>query len=65
MLPSDIKIGKEQFSVLACADDIVLIAKNEIEIGQIHAEIENTGRNFQVQMNQGKTKYVIVECKNS
>jgi len=28
MIPSGIKIGKEQLNVLAYADDIVLIAKN-------------------------------------
>ena len=33
MVPSGIKIGKEQLSVLAFADDIALIVKkNEIEI---------------------------------
>jgi len=32
MVPSSIKIGKEQLNVLAYADDIVLIGKNEIEI---------------------------------
>ena len=34
MIPSDIKIGKEQLNILANADDIVLIVKNEIEIKQ-------------------------------
>ena len=32
MVPSGIKIGKEQLNVLAYVDDIVLIGKNEIEI---------------------------------
>ena len=32
MVPSGIKIGKEQLNVLAYADDIVLIGKNEIEV---------------------------------
>jgi hypothetical protein len=30
MVPSGIKIGKEQLNTLAYADDIVLIGKNEI-----------------------------------
>ena len=30
MVPSGIKIGKEQLNVLAYADDIALIGKNEI-----------------------------------
>jgi len=34
MVPSGIKIGKEQMNILAYADDIVLIGKNEIEIRQ-------------------------------
>jgi hypothetical protein len=32
MVSSGTKIGKEQLNVLAYADDIVLIGKNEIEI---------------------------------
>jgi len=32
MVPSGIKIGKEQLNILAFADDIALIGKNEIEI---------------------------------
>jgi len=32
MVPSGIKMGKEQLNVLACADDIALIGKNEIKI---------------------------------
>jgi len=32
MVPSGIKIGKEQLNLLAYADDIALIGKNEVEI---------------------------------
>ena len=32
MVPSGIKIGKEQLNVLAYADDIALIGKNKIQI---------------------------------
>jgi hypothetical protein len=32
MVPSGIKIGKEQLNILPYADDIALIGKNEIEI---------------------------------
>ena len=35
MVPSGIKIGKEQLNILAYADDIALIGKNEIEIRKI------------------------------
>ena len=35
MVPSGIKIGKEELNVLAYADDIALIGKNEIEIRKI------------------------------
>ena len=34
MVPSGIKIGKEQLNILAYADDIALIGKNEIEISK-------------------------------
>ena len=62
-LPSGIKIGKQQLNVLAYADDIVLIGKNEIEIRQLLVEIENIARKLELYINQGKTKYMIVEWK--
>ena len=65
MVPSGIKIGKEQLNILAYADDIVLIGKNEREIRKRFVEIENIARNFGLQINQEKTKYMIVERKNS
>ena len=65
MAPSGIKIGKEQFNVLAYADDIVLIGKDEIEISKPFVEMENIARKFGLQINQEKTKYMIVERKNS
>ena len=55
MVPSGIKIGKEQLNVLAYADDIVLIGKNEIETRQLFVEIENTARKLGLHINQGKT----------
>jgi len=35
MVPGGIEIGKEQLNVLAYADDIALIGKNEIQIRTI------------------------------
>jgi len=35
MVPSGIKVGKEQLNVLAYADDIVLIGNSEIEVRQL------------------------------
>jgi len=40
MVPSGIKIGKQQLNVLPYADGIVLIGKNEIEMRQSFVEIE-------------------------
>jgi len=65
MVPSGINIGKEQLNVSAYADDIALIWKNEIEIRKRFVEMENIARKFRLQINQEKTKYVIVERKNS
>ena len=56
MFPSGIKIGQEQFNVLAYADDIVLIGKNEIKIRQHFVDIQNTARKLELHINQGKTK---------
>jgi len=61
MVPNGMKIGKEQFNVLAYADGIVLTRKNETEIRQLFVEIENIARKLGQQINQGKTKYTIVE----
>ena len=58
---SGIKTGKEQLKILAYADDIVLIGKNEIEIRQLFIEMENIARKLGLQINQEKTKYMIVE----
>ena len=65
MVPNGIKIGKEQQNVLAYAGDIALIGKNEIEIRKLFVEMENFARKFGLQINQEKTKYMIVERKNS
>jgi hypothetical protein len=65
MVPSGIKIGKEQLNILAYADDIALIGKNEIEIRRLFVEMENIARKFGLQINQEKTKYMIVERENS
>jgi phage anti-repressor protein len=65
MVTSSIKIGKENLNVLAYADDIALIGKNEKEIRKLFVEMENSARNFRLQINQEKTKYMIVERKNS
>jgi len=65
MVPSGIKICKEQLNVLAYADDIVLIGRNEIEIRQLFVAIEHIARKLGLHINQGKTKYMIVERKSS
>ena len=44
MSPSDIKIGKEHLNILAYADDIVLIGKDETETEQLFTEVENIAR---------------------
>jgi hypothetical protein len=58
-----IKIGKEQLNILAYADDIVLIGKNEIEIRQLFVEMENVVRKLGLQIKKNKKK--IVERKNT
>jgi len=63
MVPSHIKIGKEQFNVLAYADDIVLIGKNEIEIRQLFVERENIAKKLGLHINQEKTKYRVSQEK--
>jgi hypothetical protein len=65
MVPSGIKIGKEQMNILAYADNIVLIGKNEIEIRQLFIEMENAARKLELQINQEKIKYMILERKNT
>jgi len=55
----------EQLNVLAYADGIVVMGKNETEIRQLLVEIENIARKLGLHINQGKTKYMIVEWENS
>ena len=42
MAPSDIKVGKEQLTVLAYADDIVLIGRDETDIRQLFCRNRKT-----------------------
>ena len=65
MAPSAITIGKEQLNVLAYADGIALMGKSGIEVKELFVEMENIARKFRLQINQEKTKYMIVERKNS
>ena len=65
MVPSGIRIGKEQLNVLAYAYDIALTGKNQIEIRKLFVEMENIARKFGLQINHEKTKYMVVERKNS
>ena len=65
IVPIGVKSGKEQFNILAYADDIALIGKDEIEIRKLFVEMENIARKLGQQIDQEKTKYVIVERKNS
>jgi hypothetical protein len=51
MVPSGIKIGKEQLNILAYADAIAIIGKNEIEIRKLFVEIENIARKFGLRQN--------------
>ena len=52
-------------NILAYADNIALIGQNEIEIRKLFVEMENIARKLELQINQEKTKYMIVERKNS
>jgi hypothetical protein len=65
MVPSGIKIGREKLNILAYADYIVLIGKNEISIRQLFVEMENTVRKLRLQINQEKTKCILVERTNT
>ena len=65
MVPSGIKIGKEQLNILAYADDFVLIGKNDKEIRKLFVEMENIARKLGLQINQEQTKYMTVEMKTS
>jgi hypothetical protein len=65
MVSSGIKIDNKQLNTLAYADDIVLIGNNEIAIRKLFVEMENIVRKFRLQINQERTKYMIVERKNS
>ena len=65
MVSSGIKIGKDKLNILAYADDIVLIGKNEIEIRRLFVGTENIDRKLGLHINQEKTKHTIAYRKNS
>ena len=50
--------------VLTYAGGIAFIGKNEIKIRKLFVEMENIASKFRLQINQEKTKYMIVERKN-
>jgi hypothetical protein len=50
MVPSGIMVGKEQLNILAHADAIVLIGKNETQ-RQLFVEMENTDSKLGLQIN--------------
>jgi len=52
MVLSGVKFGKEQLNMLAYADDIALIGKNETEVRKLFVELENIARKFGLQINQ-------------
>jgi hypothetical protein len=51
--------------MLAYANDIALIGKNEIEMRQLFVEMENNARKLVLQINLEKTKYMKKERKKS
>jgi hypothetical protein len=59
MVPSAIKISKEQLNVLAYADDTVLIGKNEMKIRQLFVEIK-----LGLQINKEKYQKYDMETKS-
>jgi hypothetical protein len=65
LVPSGIKIGKEQLNILVYADDFALIGKNEIKIRKLFVEMENIANKFGLRINQEKTKYITVERKKN
>jgi hypothetical protein len=65
MVPSGIKIGKEQLNILAYADYIVLVGISELEMIRLFVEMENLARKLGLQISQEKTKYMIMERKNT
>jgi hypothetical protein len=50
--------------ILAYADDIAIIGKNETEIRRFFVEMGNIASKFGLWINQEKTKYMTVERKN-
>jgi hypothetical protein len=61
------KTRREETSVVLnlLAPEFALIGKNEVEIRKLYVEMENIARQFGLQISQEKTKYMIVERKNS
>jgi hypothetical protein len=65
MVASGIMIGKEQLNISAYADDIVLIGKKEMEMTTFCRNGKPCRKAWTKQINQAKTKYMIMEMKNT
>jgi cyanophycinase-like exopeptidase len=60
------RVDKETRAVIMGGQiQIAIIGKNEIEIRKLFVEMENIFRKFGLEINQQKTKYMIVKRKNS
>jgi len=56
----DVKIGESVLSVLLFADDMVLLAESELELGVLVAKVKEFCDEWQLEVNVGKTKVLVV-----
>src|SRR3981189_2287406 len=60
-----VKIGSETMSVLLFADDMVLVANNEVELGHLVDKVKQYCDKWQLEVNVNKTKVVLVSKDGS
>src|SRR3981189_594161 len=60
-----VKIGSETMSVLLFADDMVLVANNEVELGHLVDKVKQYCDKWQLEVNVNKTKVVMVSKDGS
>ena len=60
-----VKIGCETMSVLLFADDMVLVANNEVELGHLVDKVKQYCDKWQLEVNVNKTKVAVVSKDES
>lgn len=58
-------ILKDSYQVMAYADDLIIISRTKEELKNVFQNIEKEARTYGLEVNEGKTKYLVTTTKNA